>query len=79
MDIASPEDSVTLGQRGTVDLAAFLLSAAGINLVGAARKVVEADQATMSESEEPAAPGLARVKAIRALAAELARLDGMRT
>lgn len=51
-------------------LGVFALSAAGIDLVGAARKVAEADAK---------ADVLARRLAIDALAAELAKLDAVRT
>lgn len=63
--IATLDGVVRPSVDGATQIGLFLLSAAGIDLVSAARKVVEADKtATVYQSG-----------AIQALAAELAKLD----
>lgn len=87
VDIVGNEDGPAWhpNAQAAVELASKMFSAAGIDIVGAAQKVVEAQTALdtripfVGEVDDLQAMRRARVDAIRVLAVELAKLDVVRT
>ena len=75
------DDGTTLDAKDAVALGRFLLEAAGVDLVGAARRVVEAQGRHvrvglgLEPGDEEVTPA-EHAEAINALAAELAKLEG---
>jgi hypothetical protein len=79
--IIAPRTCVTLSTQQTIEAASFLLSAAGIDLVDAARRFMVALEPINGNAETVNVLAISRerAEARAALAAELAKLDAVRT